>query len=133
MVTSASRSEGQSQRQLRVGELVRRKLACILSEWDFFDPELPQISVTVGEVRMSTDLKKATVFVIPLGGQHAEQVISSLNASRREIRRLLNKELDLKFSPGLHFVSDPLFDQIERTQRLLQQDKNQLHGTVQVD
>ncbi len=123
MVKSHSNNSSQSQRQLRIGELVRRQLAQILSVWDFFDPDLSKISITVGEVRMNSDLKKATVFVIPLGGHHTEQVIAALNESRREIRQQLNKRLDLKFSPSLHFVPDPLFDQIENTERLLKEEK----------
>ena len=129
MGKSSSKSFNQSQRKLRVGELLRRKLAIILSEWDFFDPILSGISLTVGEVRMNTDLKKATVYVIPLGGKNTDRVIELLNENRREIRRMLNKQLDLKFSPGLHFVADTLFDQIERTDQLLKREKESLEQT----
>ena len=129
MGKSSSKSFNQSQRKLRVGELLRRKLAIILSEWDFFDPILSGISLTVGEVRMNTDLKKATVYVIPLGGKNTERVIELLNENRREIRRMLNKQLDLKFSPGLHFVADTLFDQIEHTDQLLKREKESLEQT----
>jgi len=108
-----------TQRQLRVGELVRRCLAEVLTSWTPDTDALPQMSVTVGEVRMSADLKHATVFVLPLGGERTEDVIVQLNAERQMMRRSLGKDLHLKFSPSLHFVADRLFDQMDETRRLL--------------
>ncbi len=119
MAKSTKGLGGFSQRQLRVGELVRRGLAEILFEWDTYGESLSRVSITVGEVRMSPDLKKATVFVSPLGGKHMEETVTALNEGRKEIRHQLNKKLTLKFSPSLHFVSDPLYDQMDNTRRLL--------------
>lgn len=118
MVKSTKGLGGQTQRQLRVGELVRRGLAEILFQWDSYDENMAGVSITVGEVRMSPDLKKATVFVSPLGGKFMEETVTALNENRREIRQQLNKKLTLKFSPSLHFVPDPLYDQMDNTRRL---------------
>ena len=111
-------SHSPSQRQLRVGELIRRNLAAILAEWAL-DDGVPTPPLTVGEVRMSPDLKRATVFVLPLGGQNTEAVLEALNEHRRDIRRKLNRSLRLKFSPALDFVPDPVFDQMDEMRRLL--------------
>ena len=118
MVKSTKGLGGLTQRQLRVGELVRRGLAEILFQWDSYGENMAGVSITVGEVRMSPDLKKATVFVSPLGGQFMEETVTTLNENRREIRHQLNKKLTLKFSPSLHFVPDPLYDQMDNTRRL---------------
>ncbi len=113
---------GPTQRQLRVGEMLRRELADLIAEGPFNDPDLPQVSVTVGEVRLSPDLRQATVFVLPLGGDHADQVVLALNRESRDIRRLLNSRIHLKHSPRLQFVADPMFDRIDRMQQLFEQD-----------
>ncbi len=113
------RQRGPSQRQLRVGELVRRKLAQILSDWIPQEDNSHSAPITVGEVRMSPDLRKATVYVLPLGGQNTDIVLKALNEHRRDIRRKLNRTLYLKFSPALEFVADPAFDQMDETRRLL--------------
>ncbi len=123
MVKSTRGPGGFTQRQLRVGELVRRGLAEILFQWDSYSETLSPVSITIGEVRMSPDLKKATVFVSPLGGDRMEETVTSLNESRREIRHQLNKKLTLKFSPSLYFVSDPLYDQMDNTRRLFNLDE----------
>ena len=113
------RPRGPTQRQLRVGELVRRKLALILADWVPQEDNSPSVPVTVGEVRMSPDLRRATVYVLPLGGQNTETVLAALNEHRRDIRRKLNRTLYLKYSPALEFVADPAFDQMDETRRLL--------------
>lgn len=110
---------GPNQRQLRVGELVRRALADVLSRGDIHDPDLAHVSITVGEVRMSNDLKLANAFVLPLGGQNADVVLAALNRSRGEVRRLINKTVTLKFSPEIKFLLDQTFDQLDETRRLL--------------
>lgn len=115
-------SSGPSQRQLRVGEVIRRALADILTRGDIHDPELAHVSVTVGEVRATPDLKRALVFVLPLGGANAESVIAALNRNRGELRRAVNKAITLKFSPELKFVIDQTFDQLDETRRLLNQE-----------
>ncbi|GGA04940.1 30S ribosome-binding factor RbfA [Neptunicoccus cionae] len=114
-------SAGPSQRQLRVGELIRRSLAETLSRGDIHDPDLAHVSITVGEVRPTPDLRKAVVHVLPLGGVNADLVIEALNKNTYELRRSINKNLDLKYSPELKFVYDRTFDQMDETRRLLEQ------------
>ncbi|MEL6680057.1 MAG: 30S ribosome-binding factor RbfA [Pseudomonadota bacterium] len=113
---------GPSQRQLRVGELVRRTLSDVLMRGDLFDPDLAGASITVGEVRMSPDLKHATVFVLPLGGAETDRVIDALHRNKAELRRVLTKDVHLKFSPDLRFLPDRTFDQMDETRRLLNDD-----------
>ena len=115
-------SSGPSQRQLRVGEVIRRALADILNRGDIHDPELAHVSVTVGEVRTTPDLKRALVFVLPLGGGNADQVIAALNRNKGELRRAVTRAIELKFSPDLKFVIDQTFDQLDETRRLLNQE-----------
>ena len=109
---------GPSQRQLRVGELIRRKLADVLLRGDVHDPDLNRHSITVGEVRTSTDLKVATVYVLPLGGQGAEEALAALRRNTRELRHLVAKEMTLKYAPNLRFVLDETFDRMDDTRRL---------------
>lgn len=115
-------TSGPSQRQLRVGELIRRTLSEILHRGEIYDPDIAHMSITVGEVRTSPDLKVATVSVMPLGGQGAREVIAALNRNKAEIRRHLNRNVDLKFSPELRFVADETFDRMDETRRLMAQD-----------
>jgi len=105
-----------------VGELIRRALSEVLMRGDVHDPELNAMSITVGEVRASPDLKVATAFVLPLGGQHADEALAALRRNRGELRRLLGKKLALKFSPELRFSIDETFDRMDETRRLLSQD-----------
>jgi ribosome-binding factor A len=114
--------DGPSQRQLRVGEMLRRAISEILARGDLYDPDLANTSITVGEVRTSPDLKNATVFVYPLGGQNAESVVAALNNSSGEVRHALNKHIALKYSPKIKFLLDTTFDQMDETRRLLNQD-----------
>ncbi len=109
---------GPSQRQLRVGELIRRSLSEVLTRGDVHDEDLQRVSITVGEVRCSPDLKVATAFVLPLGGDDAEGVLAALRRNRAELRRLVNRKLTLKFSPELRFKIDETFDQMDETRRL---------------
>lgn len=113
---------GPSQRQLRVGEVIRRALADVLNRGDIHDPELAHVSVTVGEVRTAPDLKRALVFVLPLGGGNADEVIAALNRNKGELRRAVTKAITLKFSPELKFVIDETFDQLDETRRLFEQE-----------
>jgi|SRR6056297_4223716 len=113
---------GPSQRQLRVGELIRRTLSEILVRDDIHDPELNRISVTVGEVRTSPDLKVATAYVLPLGGEGAEDLVGLLARNKGELRRLIGRKLSLKFVPDLRFRLDRTFDRMDDTRRLLDQD-----------
>lgn len=109
---------GPSQRQLRVSELIRRQLSEVLARGDVHDPELNRMSITVGEVRVSPDLKVATAYVVPLGGQNAENMFDLLKRNQSELRRAVSKGLALKFAPELRFRLDETFDQLDETRRL---------------
>lgn len=117
-----STGSGPTQRQLRVGELIRRTLSDVLNRGDIHDPELNRMSITVGEVRTSPDLKIATAYVLPLGGQHAEEALAALRRNKGELRRAIAKNMTLKFSPDLRFVIDETFDRMDETRRLFAQD-----------
>jgi ribosome-binding factor A len=114
--------DGPSQRQLRVGEMLRRAISEILTRGDLYDPDLVNVSVTVGEVRTSPDLKNATVFVYPLGGQNAKKMVAALNNNSGEVRYALTKNVTLKHSPKIKFMLDTTFDQMDDTRRLLSQE-----------
>ena len=114
---------GPSQRQLRVGELIRRTLSEVLMRGDIHDPDLNRMSVTVGEVRTSPDLKIATAYVMPLGGEGQDDLIELLARNKSELRRLIGKKLDLKYAPDLRFRLDKTFDQMDETRRLFSQEK----------
>ena len=114
---------GPSQRQLRVGELIRRTLSEVLMRGDIHDPDLNRMSVTVGEVRTSPDLKIATAYVLPLGGEGQDNLIDLLARNKSELRRLIGKKLDLKYTPDLRFRLDKTFDQMDETRRLFSQEK----------
>lgn len=113
---------GPSQRQLRVGELIRRTLAEVLARGDVHDPDLNRLSITVGEVRTSPDLRVATAFVLPLGGEGQEGVLKLLARNKGELRRIIGKKLGLKFSPELRFQLDETFDRLEEARRMFEQD-----------
>jgi ribosome-binding factor A len=113
---------GPSQRQLRVGELIRRTLSDMLMRGDVHDPDLNRLSVTVGEVRTSPDLKVATAYVLPLGGQGQEDILDLLRRNKGELRRVVGKKLGLKYAPELRFRIDETFDQLDETRRLFAQE-----------
>ncbi|MDP5084636.1 MAG: 30S ribosome-binding factor RbfA [Yoonia sp.] len=108
-----------TQRMLRVGEMIRRTLSEILQRGDVHDDELARMSITVGEVRMSPDLRIATAFVLPLGGQGKEEALAALRRNRYEVRHLVVKGGSMKFAPELRFEIDGTFDQIDATRALL--------------
>ena len=110
---------GPSQRQLRVGELIRRTLADVLNRGDIHDPDLNRMSITVSEVRTSPDLKIATAFVLPLGGEGREDAIEALARNKPELRRAVSKNMALKYAPDLRFLIDETFDRMDDTRRLL--------------
>ena len=112
---------GPSQRQLRVGEVIRRTLAQVLGQGDIHDPDLNRMSITVSEVRPSPDLKIATVFVLPLGGHGREEAIAALKRNKHELRRFVGRKTALKFTPDLRFVIDETFDRMDETRRLFSQ------------
>ena len=113
---------GPSQRQLRVGELIRRTLSDVLARGEVHDPDLNRMSITVGEVRTSPDLRIATAYVLPLGGQGQEDVVALLARNKAELRRAVSKKLSLKFSPDLRFQLDETFDRLDDTRRMFEQD-----------
>ncbi|EPX82534.1 ribosome-binding factor A [Rubellimicrobium thermophilum DSM 16684] len=107
-----------SQRQLRVGELIRRALSEILAEGDIHDPALAGRSITVGEVRVSPDLRQATAHVLPLGGEGTEAAIAALRRHKGEIRRRLASRVELRHVPDLRFAMDESFDRLDAARRL---------------
>ena len=109
---------GPSQRQLRVSELIRRRLSDVLNQGDIHDPDLNRLSITVGEVQCSPDLKVATAYVLPLGGNNREEALDALRRNRSEIRRVVSRGLQLKFSPDIRFAIDETFDQLDNTRRI---------------
>ena len=108
-----------SQRQLRVAEEIRHALVNIFQRGELRDPQLANISVTVSEVRVSPDLKKAIAFVTPLGGGEAEPLITALGRATPFIRHRLGQELTLKFVPTISFQADHSFDYAERISEVL--------------
>lgn len=109
---------GPSKRQLRVGELLRRALSDVLSQGRVHDPDLTSMSITVGEVTVSADLRVATVWVLPLGGKGRDVAIAALARNMGEIRHQLTKEVDLKHSPELRFRIDETFDRMDQTRAM---------------
>ena len=114
---------GPTQRQLRVGEVIRRALSDALMRGETHEPELDGVSITVTEVRPSPDLKIATAYVMPLGGANGPEVIKALARAKGELRRHLGKQTALKFTPDLRFRLDETFDQFDDTRRLLSDEK----------
>src|SRR3979490_3359416 len=110
---------GGSQRQLRVGETVRHAIADILSQGSVHDPDLEGHIITVPEVRMSPDLKLATVYVMALGGRDTEKVLAALARNKKFLRGEIAHRVNLKFSPDLRFRVDERFDEAERIEKLL--------------
>ena len=110
---------GPSQRQLRVGEELRHALAWILERGEVRDPDLKGVSVTVTEVRVSPDLRNATVFVLPLGGGETAAVVTGLTRARPFLRRQVANAVRLKFVPDIRFRADPSFDEARRIDTLL--------------
>lgn len=114
---------GPNQRQLRVGELIRRTLSEVLLRADVHDPDLNRHSITVGEVQMSTDLKVATAYVLPLGGREADAALAALRRNVGELRHHVSKAMTLKYAPQLRFVLDETFDRMDDTRRILSDER----------
>jgi ribosome-binding factor A len=110
---------GGSQRQLRVGETVRHAIADILSHGSVHDADLEGHIITVPEVRMSPDLKLATVYVMPLGGRDTEIVVAALERNKKFLRGEIARRVNLKFAPDIRFRVDDRFDEAERIEKLL--------------
>ncbi|MCG5245054.1 30S ribosome-binding factor RbfA [Methylorubrum extorquens] len=116
---------GPTQRQQRVAELIRHALAEVLQRGDIQDPVLGSHVVTVPEVRMSPDLKLATAYVMPLGGQDEAPVIAALERHKKILRQEVARRVNLKFAPDLRFRRDETFDEAARIDQLLRSEKVQ--------
>jgi ribosome-binding factor A len=116
---SKNSAAGGSQRQLRVGETVRHAVADILVDGTVHDSDLEGHIITVPEVRMSPDLKLATIYVMPLGGRHTEIVIAALERNKKFLRGEVARRVNLKFAPDVRFRVDERFDEAERIEKLL--------------
>ncbi|MBS0278056.1 MAG: 30S ribosome-binding factor RbfA [Proteobacteria bacterium] len=114
---------GPTQRQLRVGEMLRHALADILRQGDIRDDDLKGVSVTVTQVKPSADMRHATAFVEPLGGKNARQVVAALNRHKAFIRGEMGRMIELKFTPELRFVEDESFAEAEKIENLLKSDR----------
>lgn len=124
MAKPVSRSpKAPSQRQLRVAELIRHELAAILSRGEIHDDVLSRYVISVTQVRLSPDLKLATCYIMPLGGQDEKPVIAALDSHKRYLRGEIAHRVNLKFAPELRFRRDEAFDEALRIDRLLYSDK----------
>ena len=112
-----------SQRQLRVGELIKQSLGQIFLREEAKVPSLETRNITVTEVRMSPDLKNAKAYVIPLGGKDTENAVNVLTEFSHLIRKALSKKIYMKFLPKVSFVSDKSFDYAEKIEKLIQRNK----------
>ena len=112
-------AKGPTQRALRAGELVRHALAEILARGEVHDSVIETHLITVPEVRMSPDLRVATVYILPLGGQDAAVVLAALDRNKRYLRGEVAHRINLKFAPDIRFRIDDRFDEAERIERLL--------------
>ena len=108
-----------SQRQLRVGELIRHALAEMLTRGEVHDPVIEGHLITVPEVRMTADLRLATIYVMPLGGRDRNEVIEALDRNKRYLRGEIARRVNLKFAPDIRFRIDERFDEAERIEKLL--------------
>jgi ribosome-binding factor A len=108
-----------SQRQLRVGELVRHVLADVLARGEVHDPVIQCHLITIPEVRMTADLRLATIYMMPLGGHDIDAVLAALNRNKSFLRGEIARRVNLKFAPEIRFTIDNRFDEAERIERLL--------------
>jgi ribosome-binding factor A len=112
-------ASGPSQRALRVGELIRHAVADMLSRGEVHDPVLEGHLITVPEVRMTGDLRLATIYVVPLAGRDVKDVLEALERNQRYIRGEIAHRVNLKFAPDIRFRADERFDEAERIEKLL--------------
>jgi ribosome-binding factor A len=116
---------GPSQRMLRVGELVRHALAAMFARGEIEDDALRGSVITVPEVRMTPDLKLANAYVMPLGGQHADEIVAALNRHRKFIRGRVAPQINMKFAPEIRFFVDDTFEEASRIDALLRSERVQ--------
>ena len=112
-------SAGGSARQLRVGELIRHALAEMLGRGDIQDPVIETHMITVPEVRMSPDLRLATIYIMPLGGRDEQEVLDALERNKKYVRGEISRRVNLKFAPEVRFRLDERFSEAERIEKLL--------------
>ena len=112
-----------TQRQLRVGEMIKQALGMLFIRDEAKLPNLSTKEITVTEVRMSPDLKTAKIFVMPLGGKDAEEVVAKLKEFSFVIRKVLSKKIVMKFLPKLFFVKDDSFEYAEKIEKLIKENK----------
>ena len=112
---------GPNHRKLRVGELIKQNLGQIFLRNEAKIPSLNTILITITEVKMSSDLKSARAYVIPLGGKEIDKTVNILTEFSYLVRKALSKKLDIKFLPKLHFVGDKSFDYAERIEKLIKE------------
>jgi ribosome-binding factor A len=112
-------SSGPGQRQLRVGELIRHALAEMLSRGEIHDPVIEGHMITVPEVRMTADLRLATIYVMPLGGRDEQDVVAALERNKKFLRGEIAHRVNLKFAPEIRFLVDERFDEAERIEKIL--------------
>ena len=122
-MTRQTNGEPFSQRQLRVGELIKQSLGQIFLRDEAKVTSLDTKNITVTEVRMSPDLKNARAYIIPLGGKDTEKAVDILTECSYSIRKALSKKIDMKFLPRVYFVSDKSFDYAEKIEKLIQKNK----------
>jgi ribosome-binding factor A len=115
----ANASSGGSQRQLRVGELVRHALADMLTRGDVHDPVIEGHMITIPEVQVTADLRLATIYVMPMGGRDAEEVVAAFERNKKYLRTEIAHRINLKFAPDIRFRVDDRFAEAERIDRLL--------------
>jgi ribosome-binding factor A len=114
-----SAASGASQRQLRVGELIRHALSELFTRGEVHDPVIESHLITIPEVRMTVDLRMATIYVMPLGGRDTGEVIEALNRNKKFLRGGIARHVNLKFAPDIRFRLDERFDEAERIEKLL--------------
>lgn len=119
------RPTGPNQRMLRVGELVRHALSAVFARGEIDDPLLEGKVITVPEVRMAPDLKLANAYIMPLGGEGAEEIVAALNRHHKFIRGRISPELNLKFAPDLKFFVDNTFDEFGKIDAILRSERVQ--------
>jgi ribosome-binding factor A len=118
-------SRGPSQRQLRVGEMLRHALSQILVRCEIRDPDLEGVSVTVTQAKPSPDMRHATIFVEPLGGRNAKQIVAALNRHKAFLRGEMGHMIELKFTPELRFIEDESFSEAQKIEDILKSDRVQ--------
>ena len=123
-MNNQSTSRPYSQRQLRVGELVKQNLGELLIKNEAKIPLINSKLITVTEVRMTPDLKTARVYVIPLGGVDTKETVRILTENSHLVRKALSKRLDIKFLPKLTFVEDNSFEYAEKIEKIIRNNKN---------